>query len=89
MSKYTFIIRGQLVADGFATIEADSLAEANAKFAELEPELIEWEYDSANLQCAATVKGVSIDGGGLQPMDWKATNAGFWYAEEVNKPRKL
>lgn len=88
MSKYNFVIRGQVVADGFATIEADSQAEANAKFAELESELITWEYDPANLVCGAVVKGVSVDGGGLVPMNWEATGAGFWYAQDVNTLRK-
>lgn len=87
MSKYIFIIKGRIVADGIATIEAESLTEANAKFAVLEPELIEWEYDPADFHCGATVTGVSTDGAALEPMNWQANTAGFWFAEDVNKPR--
>lgn len=84
MGTYKFFIRGQVMADGFVSLEADSQAEANMKFAELEPEVIEWEY-GPDFQCGAVVIGVTVDGGTLSPLNWQATPAGFWYAEDVNK----
>ena len=78
MSKYTYVIKGQVVADGFAEIEADSIAEADAVFAALEPELIRWEYDPMNLTCGATVIGIAIDEAPLEPTNWQANIAGSW-----------